>query len=133
MTTLDELSRTLLDGTNFATIATVNADGSPQTSVVWVKREGDAALISAISTRRKVRNITKDPRVSLTIFDTANPYTYAEIRGIAELEQDPEKALSHELSHKYVGQDPPPEPASVQRVIIRVRPSKVIRFAADEA
>src|SRR5689334_6541802 len=70
---LDETTRKLLDGKNFATVATVNPDGGPQASVVWILRDGDTVLFSAVASRRKVLNLTRDPRVSLTVFDIANP------------------------------------------------------------
>jgi PPOX class probable F420-dependent enzyme len=126
---LDEATRTLLDARNFATVATLNPDGGPQASVVWVLRDGDTVLFSAIATRRKVLNLSRDPRVSLTVFDTANPYQSAEIRGIAEVSGDPGKWLPRELSQKYLGEDPPPEPDKVPRVIVRVIPERVNSFS----
>jgi PPOX class probable F420-dependent enzyme len=124
-TTLDDISRRLLDGRNFATIATLNADGSPQTSVVWVAREEDSVLFSTTTSRRKARNIARDPRVSLSIFDSENPYTYAEIRGSAVLTPDEDRRLQFSVSHKYAGEDPPAEPADVVRVVVRITPEKV--------
>jgi len=126
---LDETTRKLLDGKNFATVATVNPDGGPQTSVVWILRDGDTVLFSAIATRRKVLNLTRDPRVSLTVFDTANPYQSVELRGTAELSGDPGKSLPRALSQKYLGEDPPPEPDEVVRLIVRVTPDKVNIFS----
>jgi PPOX class probable F420-dependent enzyme len=127
---LDDTARQLVDGKNFATIATLNPDGSPQTSVIWVGLDGDAVVFSSTTGRRKTRNILRDPRVSLTIADAADPYRTVEIRGKAEVIADPNRELGHRLSHKYVGEDPPPEPASVERVIIRVTTDKVIGFSA---
>ena len=127
---LDDVTRELLDGKNFATVATVNPDGGPQASVVWILRDGDTVLFSALSTRRKVINLTRDARVSLTVFDTANPYQSVEIRGTAELSGDPGKTLPRALSRKYLGQDPPPEPDELTRVIVRVIPQKVNAFSA---
>jgi PPOX class probable F420-dependent enzyme len=107
-----------------------NSDGSPQTSVVWFKREGDTVLFSTTKARLKARNIARDARVSISIFATENPYRYVEIRGTAELTDDPGKTLPMELSHKYLGEDPPAESDEVRRVIIRVTPEKIIEFSA---
>lgn len=126
--TLPAAARSLLDQKTFATVATVNRDGSPQTSVVWVKRDGDALLFSALATRRKVRNLTRDARVSVSFFALEDPYHMFEVRGTAEVIDDPEKALSFELSHKYMGTDPEPEPADRKRVIVRITPERVIEF-----
>jgi PPOX class probable F420-dependent enzyme len=127
--TFDDATRQLIDGKNFATLATLNPDGSPQTSVIWIGLDGDAVVFTSTTGRKKTRNIAKDPRVSLTIFDMADPYRTVEIRGTAELIDDPDRELSHRLSHKYVGEDPPREPADVQRVIVRITPEKVIGFS----
>jgi PPOX class probable F420-dependent enzyme len=127
--TFDDATRQLIDGRNFATLATLNPDGSPQTSVIWVGLDGDAVVFTSTTDRKKIRNIARDPRVSLTIFDTANPYRTAEIRGTVELIDDPDRKLSHRLSHKYVGEDPPSDPAGARRVIARLTPEKVIGFS----
>ena len=58
---LDEVARKLLDGRNFATVATLNPGGGPQASVVWILRDGDTVLFSAIATRRKVLSPTRWP------------------------------------------------------------------------
>jgi PPOX class probable F420-dependent enzyme len=123
--------RELLDAKNFATVATLNPDGSPQTSVVWILREGNTVLFSSTADRQKTRNLARDPRVSLTVFDTGNPYNSIEIRGTAELIDDHDKALPKRLSHKYLGEDPPAEPGSTRRVIVRVTPHKLNGFSPE--
>ncbi|MGW7241442.1 PPOX class F420-dependent oxidoreductase [Streptomyces sp. NPDC054804] len=129
-TTFDDSVRALLDGRNFASVATLGPDGAPQNSVVWIKREGDTVLFSSTDGRQKVRNLRRDPRVSLTVFDLADPYRSAEIRGTAEILPDEAKRLPLELSHKYLGIDPPAEKDDEVRVIIRVVPRRVIAFSA---
>jgi len=127
--TFDEATRDLLDGRNFATVATVNPDGGPQTSVVWILREGDTVAFSTTAGRRKARNLARDPRISVSVFDTGNPYHSVEIRGTAELVEDTGKSLPKALSRKYLGEDPPPEPDEVVRLIVRVTPDKVNIFS----
>jgi PPOX class probable F420-dependent enzyme len=125
----DEATRDLLDGRNFATVATVNPDGGPQTSVVWILREGDTVAFSTTAGRRKARNLARDPRISVSVFDTGNPYHSVEIRGTAELAEDTGRSLPKALSRKYLGEDPPPEPDEVVRLIVRVTPDKVNIFS----
>lgn len=127
---LDEAARKLIDGKNFATVATINPDGAPQTSVVWVALDDGAVVFSATRDRRKVRNLVRDPRISVNVYAPDNPYSYVEIRGTAEIIDDPERALPVRLAHKYTGGDWHTEPAEVQRVIVRVEPEKVVRFGA---
>jgi PPOX class probable F420-dependent enzyme len=128
--TFDDATRTLLDDRNFATVATLNADGSPQTSVVWIMREGDTVVFSSTASRQKTRNVAADPRVSLTVFDAANPYRSVEIRGTADLVEDRDKELPKRLSQKYLGEPPPAEPDEVVRLIVRITPHKVNSFSA---
>jgi PPOX class probable F420-dependent enzyme len=124
---LPELARELADGLNFATVGTVQPDGGPQTSVVWVKRDGDDLLFSTIRGRRKTANLEADPRVSVLITDAASAYRYAEIRGRAEITDDPTAALIHELARKYTGQ-PFDLPPGQERVIVRVHPAHVVSY-----
>jgi PPOX class probable F420-dependent enzyme len=128
--TFDDSVRALLDGRNFASVATLGPDGAPHNSVVWIRREGDTVLFSSTDGRQKVRNLRRDPRVSLTVFDLANPYHSAEIRGTAEILPDEAKRLPYELSHKYLGIDPPAEKDDEVRVIIRLVPRRVVAFSA---
>ena len=78
---LDEKVRGLVDGKNFGNIATIMSDGSPQVSPVWINRDGDSILVNTAVGRTKQKNLVRDPRVALTIYDQENPYTMAMIRG----------------------------------------------------
>jgi PPOX class probable F420-dependent enzyme len=128
--TLNDASLALIDGLNFATIATINPDGSPQTSVVWVTRDGNDLLFSTVVGRRKERNLRRDPRVSVTIFDQAQPYNYIEVRGSVTLDPQGGRELIDALSNKYVGKDYDVEPEGTVRVVIRLTPQKVTGNAA---
>jgi PPOX class probable F420-dependent enzyme len=66
--TLSGAALEILDRPNPAVLGTINSDGSPQTSVVWVGRDGTDLLISTADGRRKVRNVARDPRVSLCVY-----------------------------------------------------------------
>jgi PPOX class probable F420-dependent enzyme len=128
--TLDDDARALLDGKNFATVATLDPDGSPHTSVVWFLRDGDDVLFSSLARRRKVKNLELDPRVAVSVFDLGNPYHSVDIRGTATLVVDQGKELPEKLSRKYLGESPPPEPEDDVRYVIRVTPEKVTSFKA---
>jgi PPOX class probable F420-dependent enzyme len=125
----DSQTRALLDGKNFATVATLGPGGAPQLSVIWVKREGDTVVFTTHTGRQKARNLARDPRVSLSVYAADNPYATVEIRGTAVLEPDETRALSMELSHKYLDEDPPADPEGVGRLIVRIVPSKVISLS----
>jgi PPOX class probable F420-dependent enzyme len=129
MISLNDGARRLLDEPNIAVLATINADGSPQTSVVWVGRDGGDVVISSARGRRKERNIQRDPRVSLSVFDRNDPEQYVEIRGRAAVTEDTGRALAFRLAEEYDGPgsgqgflDLPPE---IVRVVIRIVPGHI--------
>ncbi|MEV4058325.1 PPOX class F420-dependent oxidoreductase [Amycolatopsis sp. NPDC049688] len=128
--TFNEATKALFDGKNFPVVATINADGSVQTSVVWAKRDGDAVLFATVRGRLKERNLRRDPRVSLSVFDLDDPLKYVEVRGRAEITEEGGRELINELSHKYDGKDFRTEPPEVVRVVVRVVPDKVTGYAA---
>jgi PPOX class probable F420-dependent enzyme len=103
VTPLTDEVRTMFDGPNFAVLSTLEPDGKPQSTVVWVQRDGDALLIALPRKRRKTANLARDPRATVVVFDPANPYRSVQVQGTATLEDDPDGALIAELSHKYVG------------------------------
>ena len=128
--TFNEATKALLDGRNYPVVATTNADGSPQSSVVWAKRDGDTVLFVTVQGRRKERNIRRDPRVSLSVFDLADPENYVEIRGRAEVTTEGGPELNDELARKYTGGVFPPEPPEVVRVLVRVVPEHITGHSA---
>ncbi|MGW0085513.1 PPOX class F420-dependent oxidoreductase [Streptomyces sp. NPDC003393] len=127
---LSDRIKSLLDGPVFVVLGTVQPDGSPQLSPVWVKRDGDDLLISTTVDRRKKKNLDRDARVSIVVVDPESPYEYAEIRGTAELTTEGGQDLIDELSLKYAGKKYAEfNPASAQdaeRVVVRVSPRKVV-------
>jgi PPOX class probable F420-dependent enzyme len=126
---LDAATRNLLDARTFATLATLGPHGEPHTSVIWVDRDGDTLVFSTLAGRQKARNLARDPRLSVTLFDLADPYHTVEIRGVADLIEDPDRALSYRVTHKYLGMDPPADPPGDRRLIVRVRPEKIITLS----
>jgi PPOX class probable F420-dependent enzyme len=131
---LNDAVRKIIDAPNPAVLATINPDGSPQTSVVWIRRDGDDLLISSAAGRRKDKNLARDPRVSVTVYDLADPLQYAEVRGLAEVTPDPGRRLAVALAEEYEGPgagqeflDLPPE---VIRIVIRITPQRVLGSAA---
>jgi PPOX class probable F420-dependent enzyme len=127
---LSESTLKLLDGKNYAVLATVNPDGSPQTSVVWVGRDGADLLISTVEGRVKHRNMVRDPRVSVTVIDSADAENYVELRGRASMTPDIGRQVDTRLSWKYDGRDPGEDRPGAVRVVVRVVVDKVTGYAA---
>lgn len=128
--TLGPEARRLLDGANYAVLATVNADGSPQTSAMWVGREGDDILMSTVEGRVKHRNMVRDPRVSVTVIDSADPENYVELRGSAAMTPDVGRRFDTGLSWKYDGKNPGEDKPGAVRVVVRVTVTRATGPAA---
>ncbi|MFD5570934.1 PPOX class F420-dependent oxidoreductase [Streptomyces cadmiisoli] len=132
---LNDPARSLLDDVNPAVLATVNPDGSPQTSVVWVARDGDHLLLSSAAGRRKVTNVQRDARVSLTVYDRTDPLRYLEVRGTAAVAEDVGRKLAVALAEQYEGPGAGEEylelPPEVVRVVVRITPQRLIGTFAD--
>ncbi|OPC80051.1 PPOX class F420-dependent enzyme [Embleya scabrispora] len=132
---LGNSARKLLDAAHPAVLATVNRDGSPQTSVVWVGRDGNDILISTQAGRLKDRNLRRDPRASLTIYDPADLDVYVEIRGTTTITEDIGRRLAVELAEKYEGPGAGTEylnlPPESIRVIIRLTPTRITGTATN--
>ncbi|MDF5757737.1 PPOX class F420-dependent oxidoreductase [Spongiactinospora sp. TRM90649] len=125
MAHLTPAARALIDAPEFATVATIEPDGQPQLSVIWVKTDGDDVLFSTVAGRRKHTNLLRDPRATVIVYSRTDPGRYVEVRGHAVLVDDPDKSLINELSHRYEGIDFQDAPGN-QRVIVRVTPAKVV-------
>ena len=123
--TLPDTARRLLNPPVFAVLTTVNADGGPQSSVVWLRTEGDDLVFSTIRGRLKCRNMEREPRVSVCAYDPADPYTYVEVRGTVTMTEDGGDELIDEMSRAYDGKPWTPRPDET-RVVVTVAVRKVI-------
>jgi PPOX class probable F420-dependent enzyme len=127
---LSEGALRLLDARNYAVLATVNPDGSPQTSVMWVGRDGADLLFSTVEGRVKHRNMVRDPRVSVTVIDSADPENYVEMRGRVTITADVGRRLDTELSWKYDGKNPGVDRPGAVRVAVRMTVERVTSHGA---
>jgi PPOX class probable F420-dependent enzyme len=127
---LSEATIRLLDGPNYAVLATINPDGSPHTSAMWVGRDGADLLFSTVEGRVKHRNMLRDPRVSVTVLDSADPENYVELRGRVSMTRDIGRRVDTALSWKYDGKDPDADRPGAVRVVVRMVVAKVAGYAA---
>ena len=103
MTLSDDIKQ-LLDRANFAHLATLMPDGSPQSVPVWVGRDGDRLVICTGENSLKARNTARNPRVALSIVDFRDPYAEVQIRGrVVERRPDPDLKVMDPISLKYTG------------------------------
>jgi len=115
----------LLDRPLFAHLATIRPDGAPQSSVMWFAWDGSRIRLTHTSTRQKFANLSREPRVALSIADPDDQYRFLEVRGtVEEIGADPGAEFYRSLQHRY-GMDYPIPDADV-RVIITIRPDRYV-------
>lgn len=96
--------RRLLEGKNFAHLATLMKDGSPQVTIVWIDVEGDRIIVNTAEGRAKPRNVRRDPRVAISIADQKEPERAAFIRGrVVEITAEGAEENVVKLARKYRG------------------------------
>ena len=117
----------LRDKVAFAQLATLNPDGSPQVTPVWVDFDGTHILVNTAKGRVKTKNLAREPRVALSISDPENPYRYLGVQGrVTEMTEQGADAHIDKMAKKYMGKDKYPfrAPGEV-RVLVKIAPDKV--------
>ena len=122
---LDDLVKKLAQEANFAAFTTLLPSGQPMTHVMWVDADDDHLLINTEVHRQKYLNVARDPRVTVTVINRADPYHYAEVRGrvTEEVRGEAARANIDELSQKYTG-GPYPGQITSERVILKISPER---------
>lgn len=122
---LDPKIRSLATGANFGTICFRTLDGQIGSHVMWVDATDDHVLVNTEIHRAKYAAIQADPVVTVTIWDVADPYRYAEVRGRVTGEVRGVEAREHidACSRRYMGKDYANEIQS-ERVILQITPER---------
>jgi PPOX class probable F420-dependent enzyme len=130
---LDPPARALIEAKNVCTVCTHGADGTIHALPVWVDTDGEAILLNSVVGRAWVRNLERDPRVTCTIVNLADPYEFLEVRGRAEA-RGHEAGERHidELAKKYLDLDTypfssPDEP----RLLFAVVPERIVHVQPE--
>lgn len=113
---------------NFGHLATLDRDGSPQVTPVWIDVDDEYILINTAKGRKKVRNVQRDPRVSVEVVEQENPYSMLSVKGkVVGMTTEGADAHIDAMSKKYLGQDTYPfrQPGE-ERLILKIQPEKVI-------
>ncbi len=127
----------LLEGPNYATVATVLPGGQPQLSVVWCDYDGTHVLVNSTRGRLKDKNMTARPQATVLIIDPQNSFRYLEVRATVE-EITEEGAFDHinKMAKLYTGQDSyyggvqPAEMVDQEtRMLYKLKPTKVVAFS----
>jgi PPOX class probable F420-dependent enzyme len=118
--------KALVRGANFAHLATLLPDGSPQNAPVWVDLDGERIVVCTGEGSLKARNTRRDPRVALSIVAFDNPYVEAQIRGrVVERRPDADFAVMDRVSRKYTGKPFPARDNPAQRVVLVIEADRV--------
>ncbi|HZO39497.1 MAG TPA: PPOX class F420-dependent oxidoreductase [Methylomirabilota bacterium] len=121
--------KTLVREANFAHLATLMRDGSPQVAPVWIDLDGDLILVSTGEGSLKAKNTQRDARVGLSIIAMDNPYKEAQIRGrVVERRPDADFKTMDRISHKYTRKPFPFRDNPAQRVVLAIAVEKA-RYA----
>lgn len=113
---------------NFGHLATLEPDGAPHVTPVWIDVDDEHILINTAKGRKKVRNVERDPRVSVEIAEQDNPYSMLSVQGkVVGITSEGADEHIDAMAKKYLGKDSYPfrQPGE-QRLIMRIKPVKVI-------
>ncbi len=103
---LPDRLKAVIDGENYAHLTTLDPDGSPQASAMWIMRDGDQIVFNTAEGRRKWRNMRQDPRVAVSLSPVGEPYRNWSIQGrVEEMRTSDGVEVIDQLAQKYLGKD----------------------------
>jgi len=131
-TQLTQAARTLINRPVIANVATVDQEGKPQLTPVWIDIDGDDLVFNTAKGRAKQSNLDRNPSVAVSVVDPDDPYNVVIVRGTVEATEDGADAHIDALAKKYLDVDTYPmrRPGEV-RIIYRVRADHVVMQPAD--
>jgi len=135
MKPLPDPVKELIEGKNYANVATLMPDGSPHVTQTWVDHEGDLVLINTFEGSQKYKNAVRNPKIALDVCDPSSPYHMAIIRGrVKEVTFEGAEEHIDKMAKKYLGQDKYPQRRpGVRRAIIKIEPNRVIAPFIDSS
>jgi PPOX class probable F420-dependent enzyme len=123
---IDADLQSLATGKNFAALSTLAADGQPRTHIMWIDADDEHLVFNTEVHRSKFKDVSRDPRATITVFNAANPYQYVEARGrvVTTVTGDEARAHIDALSQRYTGGEYAGTIDS-ERVIVKFAPEKL--------
>lgn len=130
MVEIPESARAVVESGRLAHLVTVNQDGSPHVTIVWVGLADGEIVIGKLGVDQKVRNIRRDPRVALSMEADGGQHgmqNYLVVEGTARLQEGGAPALLRQLAQRYIGPGAefPPMPDPPDGYVIRIRPTRI--------
>ena len=123
----------LFEGKNFAFLATLMKDGTPHVTPTWadIDKSNNTILINTAKGRVKHRNISRDPRVGVSVIDSSNPYHMVSVRGkvIEQIKGKDAEEHIDKLAKKYLGKEKyPRRRPGEERLLLRIKPQHVVHW-----
>jgi len=124
---LDEDTVRLAKGKNLATVVTLMPNGQPQALPTWIDTDGEHLLVNTEPVRQRAKNLARDPRITVLIQSSDNPWDWSEVRGHVVQTIGGTAARQHidELSKRYMGTEYRNPIGPGGRVIFKIAPDKV--------
>ncbi|MHB1821415.1 MAG: PPOX class F420-dependent oxidoreductase [Acidimicrobiales bacterium] len=132
---LSEAAISLIERPVVANLATVDAQGRPQLTPLWVDHEGNDIVVNTAEGRAKARNLRGNPNVAISIVSPEDPYRVVVVRGtVTEITTEGADAHIDAMARKYLGKDSYPfrQPGEV-RLKVRIRPDRIVAQPTDAA
>jgi PPOX class probable F420-dependent enzyme len=125
--------RAFLEEPFVGVVTTLQHDGAPQSTVVWVDVDDDGVSVNTAYGRVKPRNLARDPRISLVVVDPEDAYRWFKVAGTTTLVDEGADAQIDRLSKKYTGRDvyASRQPGE-QRVSVRITPDRILSRGIDD-
>ena len=129
---LSDKARQLINRPVLATLATIDGQGRPHLTPLWIDLDGDDLIINTAQGRAKARHIEENPEVGVTVIDPDDPYNVVAIRGtVTDVTTEGADAMIDSLAKKYLGVDSyPMRRADEVRITVRIRPDRILMQAA---
>jgi PPOX class probable F420-dependent enzyme len=127
--TLPQSVKTLLSDKAFGHVVTLNSDGKPQLTMVWMDVDGDEVLFNTADGRKKPQNLRQDPRIIVSVQDRNNPQAYAIFHGKARITEEGADAHIDKLAKRFLGADKYPfrQPGE-KRLLVRISVDRIGGF-----
>jgi PPOX class probable F420-dependent enzyme len=129
---LTNAQREFLENPFVGVVTTLQPDGMPQSTVVWVDVDEEGVSVNTAYGRVKPRNLERDPRLSLVVVDPSDPYRWFKLSGTGTLVDHGADEQIDRLSKKYTGRDvyASRQPGE-RRVTVRITPTRTLSRGLD--
>ena len=133
MRAITDKEREFLEEPFVGVVTTLQHDGAPQSTVVWVDVDDDGVSVNTAYGRVKPRNLARDPRISLVVVDPEDPYRWFKLAGTATLVDEGADAQIDKLAKKYLDADSYPfRKPDEKRVSVPITPDRIEAHGFDE-